>query len=384
MDAPWLPWAALTAIPFGWILLIAFQPGAPSFVNGWRCVCRHPRMIRVLGVLGTAYSAFRCAVEARLAYSAGEGFSGWIGSGTVDRLACAKSAALPALENLAALFHQPVATFPVSAVVAVLWLLNSGRYRSVASKALAKRFGAWGAPLGALVCVFAVAAILKPLAYIAGPFLTGAGWGWIAAAWATDWLSFLFEALFATLVQVWLILRVHLWIRGAGFAEHEFAEFAVRRMGAVLRWTLLVVGIATGFIHLPLLLANLVPDLQSVAFAWVDLGARPLIALFALAFASVQVSLVFHAESLRAAFRHHRNWIRSHASAWSWFILTCTTTLYLAALLDQLALSALGPLTAIGIAWRIAFPWIAALLHAWLLATWVCLFRRDASGHVAF
>ena len=39
--------------------------------------------------------------------------------------------------------------------------------------------------------------------------------------------------------------------------------------------------------------------------------------------------------------------------------------------------------TAAGIAWGLMVPWLRGILAAWLLAAWVCLFKRCDTGHPA-
>jgi hypothetical protein len=41
----------------------------------------------------------------------------------------------------------------------------------------------------------------------------------------------------------------------------------------------------------------------------------------------------------------------------------------------------LGDGTAVGIAWSLLSPWLSALVSAWLLASWVCLYKREDTGH---
>jgi preprotein translocase subunit SecF len=50
---------------------------------------------------------------------------------------------------------------------------------------------------------------------------------------------------------------------------------------------------------------------------------------------------------------------------------------------QALVLRGFGEETAAGIAWGLVVPWLRGILAAWLLAAWVCLFKRCDTGHPA-
>ena len=53
---------------------------------------------------------------------------------------------------------------------------------------------------------------------------------------------------------------------------------------------------------------------------------------------------------------------------------------YLFHVAQELVLRGLGEETAAGLVWALGVPWLRALLTAWLLAAWVCLFKRCETG----
>ena len=63
-------------------------------------------------------------------------------------------------------------------------------------------------------------------------------------------LSFAFEYLLGTCLQVMLI--AYGWVRGLHFRRARVLQFAVRRMGFVLKWALVIVLATVALVHLPL------------------------------------------------------------------------------------------------------------------------------------
>ena len=98
-------------------------------------------------------------------------------------------------------------------------------------------------------------------------------------------------------------------------------------------------------------------------------------------FCSVQVSLVLHNETLRAAFRAHREFIRTNLFRFGWFLLICGDALFLS---DQRAMPLSAARSRIAwsgvIAWKIIYVCVRGLITGWLLASWVCLFRQCETG----
>ena len=96
---------------------------------------------------------------------------------------------------------------------------------------------------------------------------------------------------------------------------------------------------------------------------------------------TVQITLVFHSESLLKALRHHMRFVARFAWPFVWFLIVATLHFYLFQVAQGLVQRGLAEETAAGIAWGLVVPWLRGILAAWLLAAWVCLFKRCETGH---
>jgi hypothetical protein len=211
--------------------------------------------------------------------------------------------------------------------------------------------------------------------------------------WSTviAWLAFLFEYVFGVCIQIYLILLAFCWVRGISFDHSRLLDFAIRRFSLVFRFAAIVLILSTVLIDLPLMLGDFGllpawPFLQgenpgTLIDEW-TLRARAMIACFLLLFASVQITLTFHSESLRKALHAHFRFVVHHWWPLGWFIITAMIHLYFAHLLNGLIARGTGEGSALWIAWRAVFPWLAGMIGAWLLGSWVSLYKRCASGGV--
>jgi hypothetical protein len=102
-----------------------------------------------------------------------------------------------------------------------------------------------------------------------------------------------------------------------------------------------------------------------------------------IAFAAVQITLVFHNDTLKRSFRDHWRFVRNHTGAFAWFILIASVHFFLLHFANALCTAALGEGSAPWIAWTLLFPWVAGFVTAWFLAGWVSLLRRTASGRLS-
>jgi hypothetical protein len=102
-----------------------------------------------------------------------------------------------------------------------------------------------------------------------------------------------------------------------------------------------------------------------------------------LLFASVQISLVLHNESLKAALHAHWLFIRRHASRFAWFLLICALHFFILMACDAVVRGAVGERLAGMIAWKMIYVVAQGLLTGWLLASWVCLFRQCETGRAS-
>ncbi len=404
MNTVWLTFGAAA----GYALVMATNPVRESLRDGWRVLRRYPTLWLTLGLFGFGYAIFElavrfyfyCALPAgdsplfywwRAPYRSewnwyfGMRDSLWHLPATALREASA-NAIFPALDSAAGLFNNLVSTFPISALAALLLLCNLNGRQSVLWRALRKRFGRWGVAAHLAILLCALAALGKPILYVLPQYNVN-GHLWLRWSPVAAWLAFLFEYLFGIYVQVYLILLAYCWVRGISFKREDLVDFAIRRSSFVLRWAVIVMLLSSALIDLPLILKNF-----EVFASWFPAGAeeadhrlkiaRTVLDAILLLFASIQITLTLHSESLRKAFRDHGIFIWRQAWLFAWFLVIAALHFYLVQFVNLLVQNAAGEGSALWVGWQLFLPWLAGMVGAWLLAAWVCLFRRCDSGRV--
>ena len=391
--APSPPALSLCAL-LGYGLMMWTNPAHDGFRDGFRALRRYPALWAIPGLFGFCAALFLLAQRAYLAWMlppSGEPAFSWLRGDfwwlpREDLLRALRESRLPAFETLAGIFNCLTATFPVSALAAILLLINLGGHQVVLIRALHKRLGiaGWAIHLGILVC--ALAAIAKPLLYVA-PQILGPGSG--AAETVLQWsrvivsLSFVFEYLCSLFVQTYLILLAYIWARGLTFTHAHLVDFSLRRFSSVVKWAAVVMVLSVIFIEMPLILrgfatfAGWFPEQE--AFAHRLAIVRGLLAVFALVAATMQITLVFHSESLSAALRDHRAFLAKHWWPFAWFIIVAALHCFAIHAVQRIVASALGEGTVPWVLWTLLFPWIAGIVLGWLLASWVCVYKRCAT-----
>jgi hypothetical protein len=188
-----------------------------------------------------------------------------------------------------------------------------------------------------------------------------------------DAVAFIFEYLFGGYIQVYLITVCLAWIKGLSFGEQGLFGFAMRRFSYVLEWAGIVVLVSTVIVRGPLLLAYFmnVPDVLDYLP-----GERFIMCALIIAFCSMQVSLVLHNETLRAAFQAHKEFVRTNLFRLGWFLLIAALHYFFLIGFDAIIRAAIADRTVAVIAWKIVYVCLRGLVTGWLLASWVCLFRQ--------
>jgi hypothetical protein len=417
---PFLVAYVLPAIPLRWLLLgslvgyllvMLTNPVRASLRDGVRCVQRYQVLWLTLGAFGFAYALFQLTLRYYffcVLPPADRPTFVWMREAWRDPIfwlhgspeslwylpphalhAVVRDSALPALESVAGIFNLLVTTFPLSAVAAVLLFINWEGHHVVLWRALLKRFGIWGAAVHAGILVCALAAIAKPFVYAAPQLLhlqERAVQVWFQWAPVADWLSFLFEYLVGVCIQIGLALIAYCWVRGLIFTQQHLLDFAIRRFSYVVRWAVLVMLLSSAFIHLPLILKNfdafrgIFPnDVVLLDARWkLARGALSAVLLF---FAAVQITLIFHSESLRKALHDHLRFLREHWWSFGWFLIVAAMHFYLTLVFLNFVQVGLGDGTALGIVWSLIMPWLNGLVAAWLLASWVCYYKHGDIPH---
>lgn len=388
LNAHWLWLGAL----LGYALLMFTNPIRASLRDGIRCVQRYGSIWSILALFGLCYAVFEIAVRVFFFYMLPEGAKPlfqWERAFFLPqdaRLEIIRGSILPAAEGVAGIFNNIVTTYPFSAIAAVLLLGNYDGHHFVLNRALRKRFGAWGWVLYFGISICALAAIAKPLLYAGLTFLAQhmPVMLLVQGSLVVDWLSFLFEYLFGVCIQIYLILIVFAWVRGISFTHRNLLDVAIRRFSFVVRWAVVVLIASTLAIHLPLIMSNVEalsgwlspePTIQ-----YIDQWARPALAVFLIFFSTVQITLSFHSESLRKALKDHFQFAALNWWRLGWFFVIAGLHFYLLTVANQAFLAGWGEGTAITLVWRLAYPLIAAFISAWMLATWVCFYKRCEAG----
>jgi len=412
----------LPAIPLQWLLLGAFvgylvvmftNPVRTSLRDGLRCVRRYKVMWVTLGCFGFAYALFQLTLRYYffcVLPPADRPTFVWMREGWRDPNFWLHGSpeslwylpphalhfvthenALPALESVAGIFNLLVATFPLSALAAVLFLINWEGHHAVLWRALHKRFRFWGLAVHGGIVVCALAALAKPFLYAAPQILhlqQAASLIWFQWAPVVDWLSFLFEYLVGVCIQIGLALVAYCWVRGLTFTQQHLIDFAIRRFSYVVRWALIVMLLSSIFIHLPLILKNfdafqgMFPhDGSSIDLRW--RLARGALTVILFLFSAMQITLTFHSESLARAVHDNLRFLSKHWWSFGWFVVVAGVHFYLTLVLLNLVQMGLGEGTSLSIAWGLIMPWINAFVAAWLLASWVCYYRHGDAPHPA-
>ncbi len=383
------PWQAvgypIAAILVGYLVLFYANPAAKYFRDGFRCVQRHPQMWVWLSGLGVAYMTFQVVEDLE--------FSGrwytltsilyWPAFEPPDWGMSAGRAWLPALEMLAGLFNQAVVSYPVSAVAALLFLLNWRGYQMQFLRAAKRRMGKWWVAVypGLLVC--AVTALCKPIfslsIYVLNKYFDGILL--LHAGAIIDWLSFQFEYLFGLLIQIYLVLLTFVWIRGLSSEPGRIFEFALQRAVYAAKWAGVVLLLTLLLIHLPLLISYFwitqQTDYTNAAVQYVDQTARPLIAVALIFFCSIQVTLILHNETLRDAVQEHAQFVRYFWARIVSFLLLAGFQLFAISSLTDLVAGGFPKYSVPNLLFAAFFTLGRAYLAAWFLATWVCLYRAS-------
>jgi hypothetical protein len=369
------PWLGMLA---GYGVVLFFNPIRLALRDGLRCLLRFKRIGLTFVLLGFAYFVFQYATFTPLHAAAELDFSQVTAPGTWEWPSFGevwREVPLPTLEGVAGLFDNATTTYPLSILAAILLVLNWRGLHTALVRALAKRYGLWGYLIYAIVLISAFATLLKPIVFWRLPVWeqaeSAAHFFQISAS--VDAVAFIFEYLFGVYIQVYLITVCLAWIKGLSFAEVELFGFAMRRFSYVLEWAGIVVIVGTLIVRVPLLLAYFsnIPDvLDYLPYERFAMSALIIV------FCSMQVSLVLHNETLKAAFAAHKEFIRTNLFRVGWFLLIAAIHYFLLITCDAIMRAAIADRRVAEIAWKVIYVCARGLVTGWLLASWVCLFRQ--------
>ena len=357
----------------GYIIVLLFNPVRLALRDGFRCLLRYKRIWVTFVLLGFAYFIFQFStftpIESFAQIDLTQLFSiaNWHWPTFMEIW---NEAPLPAVEGIAGIFDNATTTYPLSAVAAVMMLINWRGLHGAMVNALHNRFRFGGYLLYLILLFSAVAALLKPIVYWALPI-----WGGLLpeadvlqVSASIDAAAFIFEYLFGVYIQVYLIAVCFAWIRGLSFEEGELFRFAMRRFSYVLEWAGIVVLLSMLILRLPLLLAYFtnIPDVLD----YLPIQRAVMCGLI-IAFSSVQISLALHNETLREAFRAHREFIRNNLGRFGWFLLICGIHFFFLTTADAIVRGAIADRAIAMIIWKSIFVLVRGFITGWLLASWV-------------
>lgn len=373
----------------GYAIFMQTQPTHASFRDGWRCVARYKRLCLIPFLFAGFHAAFALWVrfdEARTIPGAPPVLMPWAGWHPAAWREVLAASWLPAMESVASIFNCAVTTFPLSALGGLLFLCNWRGYQMLVSRGLRRRFGlAPGLMIYAVLLACALAACAKPVLFGRNPWLSGLAdeTTFLRIGEGINWASFLFEYVIGVGIQIYLLLLAFTWVRGLTFDFEGLGRLALRRWVVVFKWAGVLLLVSSIGIHLPLLLSKFtrVTFFGADAVTLFVASTRWLLAFGLLILCSVQIFLVFHNETLWHALRAHFRLLGRHGWQMGWFMAVATIHFLLLAASNTLLPQALGDWTWPSVCWKtLVYPLCWAVLSAWSLAAWVCLFRRFEAG----
>lgn len=366
----------------GYILLMFTSPVRVALRDGFRCVFRFKRLWLLFALLGLSYSAFQFLVFSPLQSASDlrlEQFVFWENWHWPLFAQVWPESLLHVAEAVAGLFDAAATTYPLSVLAALLLILNWRDLQRSLVRALRKQFHFFGWLIYFGILLSALASLFKPLIYSQLPerlhLLSPAHL--LQTSAAVDTVAFVFEYLCAVYVQVYLITVALAWIKGLHFREGELLRFAMRRFSFVMQWLGLILLASTLLLRLPLLIAYF-RDVPGV-LDYLPI-ARCLIAALLICFATMQISLVLHNESLREALQAHCHFVRRHSYRLAWFLIICALHYWFLAFADTVIRAAATERLLALLVWNIGYVLARAFVTGWLLASWVSLFRQCEIG----
>lgn len=387
----------------GYALLLFASPLRQVLWDALGAVRRYSVLWKLLGLLGFANALFHFAVKLRMQMMLPPGSYDvlvwarpgladpaiwlhgspdsiwWLPPSGVRESLISAETWLRTLEGVAGFFNNMVTTFPV-ALVGMMWLLfNRHSARTLLYGALKKRFGVGALPLMGAVGICGACVVLKAVFYFEPTIISGLHfYQWTPVV---EWLGFIFEYLFGVGVQIYLILHVYAWMRGISFDAEALRDVAIRRIGAGLKWAAVMIVLSSVLINIPLILQNFpafnavfTDDPEKVEKRLVI--ARCVLAVFLTGACSVQAWLTLHGETLPRALRAHWLFLKHHWRSVIWFMAVSAVHLFGINFLRAALLRGVGEEAALGVCWTFIWPWLAAPVLAWMLASWVCIFKK--------
>jgi hypothetical protein len=355
-----------------------FNPVRPAFGDGFRCIARFKRIWLTFALLGLGYFIFQFATFTPIRNSADLDLNQVISLPSwrwPTFIEIWRETPLPALEGVAGIFDNATTTYPLSVLAAVLMVINWRGLHGALLRSLWKRYRFWSYFIYAILLLSGLASLFKPIVFWRLPEWSGLlpASGVLQISATVDAMAFIFEYLFGVYIQVYLITVCLAWVKGVSFEEGELFRFAMRRFSYVLKWAGIVVLFSTLLVRLPLLLAYFTNIPGVLDYLPIQ---RCVMSGLIIVFCSVQISLALHNESLGDAIRAHRRFIWQNAGPLGWFLLICGIHFFGIMICDAVVRGAIADRLGALFLWKFIFACLRGVITAWLLASWVCLFRQ--------
>src|SRR5438477_833037 len=152
----------------GYVIVLLFNPVRLPLRDGFRCLLRYKRVWLTFVLLGFAYFVFQFSTFTPIQSTADfdltqiTSLANWHWPAFMEVW---QEAPIPALEGVAGIFDNATTTYPLSAIAAVLLLVNWRGLHGTFWRALRKLYGWWSFPIYLIVLVSVIAALAKPLIY---------------------------------------------------------------------------------------------------------------------------------------------------------------------------------------------------------------------------
>src|SRR4051812_29414620 len=158
----------LIGVSVGFVLFFLGHPIWTALRDGFRCIARYERVWLVFALLGFAYFVFQFVTFGAVPSPSEINFreivsiTDWNWPPLSDIW---RDAPLPTLEGLAGIFDNAATTYPLSALAAILFLVNWRGLNRTLWRALSKLYRWWSIPIYLVFLISTLAALLKPLVY---------------------------------------------------------------------------------------------------------------------------------------------------------------------------------------------------------------------------
>src|SRR5437870_10422218 len=190
----------------GYVIMLLFNPVRVPLRDGFRCVLRYKRVWLTFVLLGFAYFVFQFSTFTPI-QSASDvdltqitSMANWHWPTFLEIW---QEAPLPALEGVAGIFDNATTTYPLSAIAAVLMLMNWRGLHGALVRALQKRFRFLAYLIYFILFLSAIAALAKPIVYWALPLWGGLlpAQGVLQVSASVDAIAFIFDYLLGVYIQ---------------------------------------------------------------------------------------------------------------------------------------------------------------------------------------